>query len=678
MGENPIGERMGFMEALHLDSFTEYKFLSGLACGPEGGVAFVAAKADVEKNSYRRDLWLQPDQGNAWQLTTDGKTGGFLWEDGHTLLFTSGRDPEGKKHQEAGEEFTSFYRIDIRGGEAQKAFSLPLSASLVEKIRDGLYLLSVDWDLRFSKAYQMKGAPKEALLQEKKEEKDYQVLDELPFYFNGKGYVNKHRNALFLYEEDTDKLTRITRETFSAGSAHVSPDKRKVLFTGQNYTVKRKEKTGIYVYDIPSGKTTELLRPRVYDVYDALWWGDRILFLGTDQKRFGLNENAQFYTLNPTSKEISLLAPYEEAVGSSVGSDCRLGGGEAWVVRDGKLYFISTIRNASQVFCLDQQGTICPVYTQEGSVDCIDVRDGILYFVGMQDMKLQELYRWDAAVQERDQLTSLNEDVLEDVYVATPQKLTFENEATDLDGWVLLPKDFDPKKSYPGILDIHGGPKTVYGEVFYHEMQFWASEGYFVFFCNPRGGDGRGNEFADLKGKYGSIDYRDIMAFCDQVLERYPQIDRNRLGVTGGSYGGFMTNWIIGHTDRFAAAASQRSIANWVSFGFTSDIGEGFGSDQMGLGPRENVWTSMEKMWEHSPLKYLDHCSTPTLFIHSDQDYRCPLSEGYQMYAALQQRGVESRMCIFHGENHELSRSGKPRHRIRRLKEITHWFDSHL
>ena len=666
------------MKALNLDAFTNYAFLSGLRCGPEGGLAFVTAKADTEENAYRRDLWYKPEQGGAIQLTTDGKSGGFLWDGPNTLLFSSGRDPEQKKRQEAGEEYTAFYRMNTQGGEAQKAFSVPLSASLEEKVRDGLYLLRVDWDLRFSKAHALKGSAKEELLKEKKEERDYQVLDELPFYFNGQGYVNKHRDALFLYEEGTGKLTRITRETFSTGSARISPDGKRVLFTGQNFTVKMKDKSGVYVYDIDQGKTTQLLPLRTYEVYDALWWGETILLLATDHKRYGLNENVQFYTIDPATGKMSLLAPYEDAIGSSVGSDCRLGGGQAWLVYQGKFYFTATIRNASQVFCLEPSGDIRPVYTQEGSVDCMDIANGQLYFIGMQDMKLQELYRWDLASSQREQLTSVNQAVLEGQYVASPQKLTFENDGTDLDGWVLLPKDFDPEKTYPGVLDIHGGPKTVYGEVFYHEMQYWANLGYFVFFCNPRGGDGRGNEFADLKGKYGTIDYDDLMAFTDKVLEKYPQIDQNRLCVTGGSYGGFMTNWIVGHTHRFAAAATQRSIANWVGFSFTSEIGEGFARDQMGIGTKGTVWNSMEKMWEHSPLKYLDNCSTPTLVIHSDEDYRCPLFEGYQIYSALQQRGVETRMVIFHGENHELSRSGKPRHRIRRLSEITNWFEKHI
>ena len=382
-------------------------------------------------------------------------------------------------------------------------------------------------------------AAKEALLAEKKEEKDYQVLDELPFYFNGAGYVNKHRTALFLFEEESGKLTRLTKESFDVSSAHLSPDGTQLLFTGESYTTKRKLRSGVYRYDFATGETAQLLAPRSYSLYDALWWGEKVLLLATDHKRYGMNENVQFYTLEPATGEISLLTPYEEAVGSSVGSDCRLGGGREWVAQDGKLYFVATIRNASQVFCLEENGDIRPVYTQEGSVDCIDVAGGTLYFIGMQDMKLQELYAWDEAAQERVQLTVFNEQALAGAYVALPEKLTFTNDGIDLDGWVLRPKDFDPQKAYPAILDIHGGPKTVYGEVFYHEMQYWASQGWFVFFCNPRGGDGRGNQFADLRGKYGTIDYSDIMAFTDKVLEKYPQIDAQKLCVTGGSYGGF-------------------------------------------------------------------------------------------------------------------------------------------
>ena len=267
------------------------------------------------------------------------------------------------------------------------------------------------------------------------------------------------------------------------------------------------------------------------------------------------------------------------------------------------------------------------------------------------------------------QLSDFNK--MEDTYVADPVEVSF---GEDLTGWVLLPKDYDETKKYPAILDIHGGPKTVYGEVFYHEMQYFASEGYFVFFCNPRGSDGKGNEFSDIRGKYGTIDYDDLMKFTDEVLNKYESIDKDRVGVTGGSYGGFMTNWIIGHTDRFKAAASQRSISNWISKFGTTDIGYYFVDDQQSGTP----WNNADKLWWHSPLKYADKVKTPTLFIHSDEDYRCWMAEAFQMFSALKYHGVDSRICLFKGENHELSRSGKPTHRMRRLKEIISWFNHYL
>ncbi|HML46585.1 MAG TPA: prolyl oligopeptidase family serine peptidase, partial [Clostridia bacterium] len=212
------------------------------------------------------------------------------------------------------------------------------------------------------------------------------------------------------------------------------------------------------------------------------------------------------------------------------------------------------------------------------------------------------------------------------------------------------------------------------GSVLFHEMQYWCAKGYAVLFCNPTGGDGRGSAFADIRGRYGTIDYQDIMGFVDECLKRYDFIDPDRLGVTGGSYGGYMTNWIIGHTDRFRAAATQRGIANWVGFNFTSDIGYTFGEDQM----QGTIWTEHDRIWEASPLKHIHNAKTPTLVLHSEQDYRCNMFEGFQIFSALRRLGVDTRMCLFKGENHELSRSGKPTNRIKRLEEITAWMDAYL
>jgi acylaminoacyl-peptidase len=310
--------------------------------------------------------------------------------------------------------------------------------------------------------------------------------------------------------------------------------------------------------------------------------------------------------------------------------------------------------------------------TEEGSVDEFEVHGDSVYIVALRQLKLQELYS--VKNRDEDQLTSLNSEVLKYKTLSIPEAMVFHNDDVELTGWVMKPVEYDEKKKYPAILNIHGGPKTVYGTVYFHEMQYWANKGFFVFFMNPRGSDGKGDKFADIRGKYGTIDYDDLMIFTDKVLDQYPAIDRFKVGVTGGSYGGFMTNWIIGHTNRFKAAVSQRSIANWTSFFGTSDIGYYFTEDQNTATP----WNNHRKLWEHSPLKYADQVQTPTLFIHSEEDYRCWLVEGIQMYTALKYHGVVSRLVMFRGENHDLSREGKPKHRVRRLREITDWFERYL
>jgi dipeptidyl aminopeptidase/acylaminoacyl peptidase len=294
-----------------------------------------------------------------------------------------------------------------------------------------------------------------------------------------------------------------------------------------------------------------------------------------------------------------------------------------------------------------------------------------LYLVGLYQQKLQEIYQIDLNAQHIKQQTRFNQKVLKNHYVATPKEIVLHHESHDVKGFVLYPKDFNPQFKYPAILDIHGGPKTVYGKVYYHEMQHWANEGYFVFFANPRGSDGKGDDFADIRGKYGTIDYNDLMNFTQLVLKKVKSIDDKRLFVTGGSYGGFMTNWIVGQTHLFRAAATQRSISNWLSFYGTSDIGFYFATDQTDGHP--NIDT--EKLWNQSPMKYALNIKTPLLFIHSDQDYRCPIEQAMQLYTLLKEREIDSKLVWFKGETHELSRSGKPQARIKRLSEITNWFN---
>jgi dipeptidyl aminopeptidase/acylaminoacyl peptidase len=246
-----------------------------------------------------------------------------------------------------------------------------------------------------------------------------------------------------------------------------------------------------------------------------------------------------------------------------------------------------------------------------------------------------------------------------------------------LQGWVLTPPDFSPRRKYPGILYIHGGPANAYGPVFMHEFQYLAGLGYAVFFCNPRGSLGYGADFlAAIHHDWGNLDYQDLLRFTDYVLKQCPFIDPARLGVTGGSYGGFMTNWIIGHTQRFKAAVSQRSISNLLSR--IGSSAHGFGVARGLCAPGLTPWQAQAGLLQQSPLAHLEHARTPTLVVHSEQDQAAPVEQAQQLYVQLKLMGVETEFVRFPEEGHELSRSGRTDRRIERLKCISGWFDRYL
>ena len=243
-----------------------------------------------------------------------------------------------------------------------------------------------------------------------------------------------------------------------------------------------------------------------------------------------------------------------------------------------------------------------------------------------------------------------------------------------LQGWIMFPPRFDPKRKYPSILEIHGGPLTQYGKFFMHEFYYLASKGYVVYFCNPRGGRGYGEAHAKaIWGDWGGADYVDIMAFTD-LMARKPYIDTKRMGVTGGSYGGYMTLWIIGHTDRFKAAVTQRCVSNFISEWGSSDLNWTFEQELTAAAP----FLDLKKYWDMSPIKYIGNASTPTMVIHNEGDLRCPIEQGEQAFVALKRLGVETEFIRFPEEFHGLSRTGRTDRRIARLNHILRWMDKYL
>ncbi|MFL2133459.1 alpha/beta fold hydrolase [Desemzia sp. FAM 24101] len=241
----------------------------------------------------------------------------------------------------------------------------------------------------------------------------------------------------------------------------------------------------------------------------------------------------------------------------------------------------------------------------------------------------------------------------------------------DIQGWYLAP--LEKAASHPAVLYIHGGPQVSYGETFFHEMQTLAAKGYGVIMLNPRGGNGYGQQFvASILGDYGNKDFEDLMLGTDAVLDAHPEINQEEVYVAGGSYGGFMTSWIVGHTDRFKAAVTQRSISNWISFYGTSDIGPFFVKFQL-----QHELDDVEKLWEMSPLAHAHKAKTPILVMHSDEDLRCPKEQGEQFYVAMKRQDIDTQFMTFPKSSHGLSRNGLPNLRIQRLKAVLNWFETH-
>lgn len=657
------------MKNLEINSFLDYKFLSNLDFSPKGeNLAFTLSESDIEKNNYKHSIWIYNLKNNNFKkLTQLNKEKNSIWLNDTTILFASNRNEELQAKIKLGETWTSFYAIDINGGEAFEYMQIPMQVSSIKKIDEENFIITANFDNNSLNLNNLKGEEREKAIKKIEENKDYEIVDEIPFWFNAQGFINKTRSRLYHFNLKTKELFAITDEFTNVEQFNLKD--KKIVFIAERHTDKLELTNYLATYELETKSFKYIVEDGKYNFSFANFIEDKIIFAMSDMKKFGVNENHQIYIYSEDEK-ITLLHENDTWLANTVGSDCRLGGGKSFKIINDKLYFISTLNDSSYVNSLSLKGEHEILSEENGTVDCFDIANDEIFFIGMRDYKLQEIYK---LKNKAEKISSFNDEIFKNFKISIPEKINFETNGDKTEGFIIKPINYEEGKLYPAILDIHGGPKTVYGSVFYHEMQVWANLGYFVFFCNPHGSDGKGNIFADIRGKYGTIDYDDLMNFTDLVLNKYP-IDKNKVAVTGGSYGGFMTNWIIGHTDRFKCAASQRSISNWISKFGTTDIGYYFNADQNQATP----WINHDKLWWHSPLKYADKVKTPTLFIHSEEDYRCWLPEGIQMFTALKYHGVEARLCMFRGENHELSRSGKPKHRIKRLEEITNWFEKYL
>ncbi|HSH15066.1 MAG TPA: S9 family peptidase, partial [Verrucomicrobiae bacterium] len=379
----------------------------------------------------------------------------------------------------------------------------------------------------------------------------------------------------------------------------------------------------------------------------------------------------------------NLTADYDFEVGAGVISDQAppRGGGQDGIVwtPDGRSLILATTKHgASNLIRMDvATGRIEPL--TEG-------RHDVLAWTASTDTSrialtistptlLDELFILDAATKKLTQLTRVNDALFSQIHLGEPEEFWYDSfDGKRIHAWILKPPDFDPAKKYPLILEIHGGPHTEYGWAFFHEFQWMAAKGYVVLYTNPRGSTSYGQEFSNIiQHRYPGDDYKDLMIGVDEVLKR-GYIDETRMGVTGGSGGGLLTNWTVTQTGRFAAAVSQRSVADWLAFWYTADF-----TLFRPTWFRKFPFQDPQEYLDRSPVRFVENVTTPLMFIHSEEDWRTPPGQGAEpMFRALKALKRTTVMVRFPGESHDLSRSGKPAHRVERLQHILNWFDIYL
>jgi dipeptidyl aminopeptidase/acylaminoacyl peptidase len=637
---------------LELGDLTRFVSVSDPQLSPDGEkVAFVATSLDDERDEYASTIWVIGfADGEPLQFMSGKKDRSPVWSpDGKQIIFTSQRGLE------EGEKGSELWVATVRGGEPR----------LLVRMKGGV--TQPRWSPDGSKAFFLSGVGEP--------EKDVKVVDRIPLWSNGVGFTYNLRSHVHVADVASGNVKALTEGDFNVVCYAPSNDGERIAYAASADDLAPIEME-VRTLDLASKESSTVTDG--FMVMSLCWSPDdeHIAFMGSDRSK-GFATHVGVWVLPSGGGEPeNLTKELGRGISRRAYHDLRSSAAEvpAPIWEGGKIYFPLSEGRRFNLYCMDfEDRSIKPVVAGDFSLEEYSVRGGVVAFTRVRGSEPVELWTSDGRGARR--LTGFNDDLLSDVALIEPE--TFEFQASDgatIDGWMIKPHGLEAGGKCPAILDIHGGPKSKFGHSVMFEHQLYAALGYAVLYFNPRGSDGYTEEFADIRGRYGTRDYQDIMEAVDSALERYDFIDRGRLGVTGLSYGGFMTNWIVTQTDRFRAAISQNGISHWPSFYGTSDIGFYFSPDQVDGDP----WASWELYREKSPLTHAREVSTPVLFIHSYEDYRCWIDQSIIFFTALKHLGKEARLVLFMEGAHTFRSTARPSIRKKRYKHMLDWFDSHL
>lgn len=673
-----------------IEDLYEITFLSRPRISPDGRrVAYVVTEIDGRTHTYRSAIWATPTAGGeARRLTAPpaNATDPGWSPDGRWLAFVSEREGEasrvaGEEAKKQGKGKPQIWLLPTDGGEARQLTFLPHGASTPVWSPDGQWLAFA--------------APVGSLDEETEEGKPLpkvRVIDRLWYRLDGAGFIHDRRSHLFLVHANGGEPVQLTEGDWDDGDPAWSPDGTALAFVSSREDDRWRAPTpDVYTLAIAQGQAGELRRLTDGSLScGAPAWspdGQTIAFLAALKRRSG--GHMDVCTIAASASQAAATSLTHAFKGNfqdwtNTDGDARDEHGSPPPVwsSDGKiLYALASHRGATRVYVLSAGGsnerptTLTPgdVHVRDFSVDQASAQLSLL--IGDPGRPPEVFVRATGSGGELKQLTTCNDALFSQLKLGSLEHMPYVGaENWPMDGWLLKPPDFDPAKKYPLILQIHGGPHTQYGYGFFHEMQVQAASGYVVLFTNPRGSCGYGREFSlAVRGAWGEVDSLDILAGVDAAIAR-GFIDETRLGVTGGSYGGFMTNWLIGHVDRFKAAVTDRCVSNLASMYGASDVGWDLGDDDFEGTP----WDELDRLMQHSPITFVRQMHTPLLIIHSEQDLRCGIEQAEQLFTALKCLEREVLFVRFEGQSHGLSRGGHPRLRLERLRHGLRWFEQHL
>lgn len=604
----------------------------------DGRIVFVLAQMNVDDDKYERDLWLSDSDG-VRRFTTGGSDAHPRWSpDGSHIAFLRKVD---KAAQVA--------LIPADGGEARILTDIPLGVEGFEWSPDGSTIAAVgvtwieDW----------------ADLSDDERAKKPRRMTSVPYRFDNMGWIHDRRRHIWLVPVDGSESRCLTPGDFDERSPAWSPDGATIAAASDRSEGRGLERgSDIIEIDVDTGEISVAV-PRGNWVLPSYGPDGRLHILGDESVEWpGIST---VWRREPDGSLTALTRHLDRASASLAAGQPKL------IFVGDELITGYEDSGAYGVIRVKPDGTVHHLVTGQRVVSSFDTRDGETLALTISEMtEPGVLVRWSDGDEE--ELTDFNADLtfIDGHHFRVPSG------GVEIDAWVFVPDG----ESVAGLVNVHGGPASQYGFGFFDEFQIYAAAGYAVIACNPRGSSGRGLDFVtDVVGdNWGVVDRADIGAVVDAALERFPHIDPDRLGLMGGSYGGFMTGWLTAHEDRWKSAVVERALLSFTSFAGTSDIGATFPRAYL----KDDYPNGWETWWEKSPLAYVDQVTTPTLVLHSENDHRCPIEQAEQWFMALLRNGVPTEFLRFPGESHELSRSGGVKHRVERFEAILDWHGRHL